>query len=266
MPAEELITGLRKYPPSETNGAAGGGEMKKSLCVLALLLIASVAFVLAMPVLQRHFSLPVWLCPLWPGRKVHVPQMIDNTDSNRNGRPDALDLVAGARGEVRRGTLYDGQYVAGGFPPEGTGVCTDVIWRAFREADTDLKAMIDRDIRDYPKAYGSTGLHPDPAIDFRRVRNLHIFFSRHAKTLTIEVLPADAKNLSQWQPGDIVIFGGRRHDHVGIISPARRRDGVPLMIHNSGPRASEGNALLSWPIVGHYRFVFSEQMNAEGRK
>lgn len=195
---------------------------------------------------------------MWPGPKVRVPDIIDPSDANANGRPDALDFVAGARGEVRRGTLYDGRYVAGGFPPEGTGVCTDVIWRAFREADIDLKGLIDRDIRDFPEAYGLTGLHPEPAIDFRRVRNLHIFFARHGKSLTMIVRPSDAKNLSQWQPGDIVIFGGPRYDHIAIISPLRRRDGVPLVIHNSGPRASEGDALLNWPtpIVGHYRLIY----------
>jgi uncharacterized protein YijF (DUF1287 family) len=169
--------------------------------------------------------------------------------------PDALDFVAGARREVQRRTRYDAGYYAGGYPPEGRGACTDIVAQAFREAGYDLKKMVDEDIRRAPAAYGETGKHPDPNIDFRRVANLTVFFRRHAQELTTMVRPGDRENLTQWQPGDIVVFGPP-YEHIGIISDKRRPDGVPYLIHNAAPVAAEGDFLLRWPsqITHHFRY------------
>jgi len=185
-----------------------------------------------------------------------VPQMVSSQDQNRNGVPDSLDIVRGAREEVMQGTVYDASYYQG-YPPEGRGACTDVIWRAFTAAGYNLKEMVDDDIRRSPAAYGETGKHPDPNIDFRRVGNLQVFLARYAQELTTDIKPNDVNNLTNWQPGDIVIFGGRL-EHIGVISDRRGRDGVPLMIHNSGPTASEDQYwLTNWPtpISHHFRFI-----------
>lgn len=196
--------------------------------------------------------------------KCEVPQLISSQDQNRNGTPDPLDIVAGARQEVERGTVYDGAYFQGGYPPEGKGACTDVVWRAFQSAGLDLKQMLDQDIKSSPQAYGATGAQPDPNIDFRRVGNLQIFFQRHGQELTTAIVPGDAANLSNWQAGDIVVFGAPL-EHIGIISDQRSRNGVPLMIHNSGPQASEGQYLLNWPspLIHHFRFIPYEGKQAQ---
>lgn len=185
-----------------------------------------------------------------------VPQMVSSQDQNRNGIPDSLDIVRGAREEVMRETVYDASYYQG-YPPEGRGACTDVIWRAWAAAGYNLKEMVDDDIRQSPAAYGETGDHPDPNIDFRRVSNLQVYLARHAQELTTSINPNDVDNLTDWQPGDIVIFGGRL-EHIGVISDRRGRDGVPLMIHNSGPTAREDQYYLTnWPtpITHHFRFI-----------
>jgi uncharacterized protein YijF (DUF1287 family) len=191
------------------------------------------------------------------GQKCEVPLEISTHDQNKNGIPDALDLVAGARQEVARHTLYDARYYKGGYPPEGWGSCTDLVWRAFRQAGYNLKDMVDRDIAEDPSVYGVAGEHPDPNIDFRRATVLDVFFRRHALSLTTQVLPGNVSNLVEWQPGDIVIFGNG--GHIGIISDRRRPDGVPLLIHNTGPWATEGDFLLRYPspITGHYRWLGS---------
>ena len=103
------------------------------------------------------------------GPVCQVPLQISSEDNNDNDIPDALDLVQGARQEVEQGTLYDASYYSGGYPPEDKGCCTDVIWRAFEATGHDFKTMLDKDIKNYPEAYGITGTHPDPDIDFRRV-------------------------------------------------------------------------------------------------
>ncbi len=193
------------------------------------------------------------------GPACQVPLKISSEDHNSNNIPDALDLVQGARQEVEIGTVYDASFYSGGYPPEGKGCCTDVIWRAFKAAGYDLKTMVDEDIKNYPETYGVTGTRPDPDIDFRRVKNLQVFFKRHGQELITEVKPGEVENLKQWQPGDIVVFGDPL-EHIGIISNQRQKSGVPLVIHNGGPRASEANALQLWPskIIYHFRF-FNEE-------
>jgi len=46
------------------------------------------------------------------------------------------------------------------------------------------------------------------------------------------------------------------YEHIAIVSDKRRPDGVPYIIHNSGPTPRESDDLLDWPspITGHYRF------------
>lgn len=207
-------------------------------------------------VIYHVFIGRVAIGPFNPGSRVEVPLLISPQDQNANQIPDAIDLVNGARREVERGTIYDASYYAKGYPPEGRGACTDVIWRAFREAGYDLKAMLDEDIKANPEVYGSTGKNPDPAIDFRRVKNLQVFFSCYGQELTSEVIERNIENLKQWQPGDIVIFASP-YEHIGVVSDQRLKNGIPLVIHNGGPRASETNALQLWPspILYHFRLL-----------
>jgi hypothetical protein len=91
--------------------------------------------------------------------------------------------------------------------------------------------MVDKDIASAVNEYPRVGNVPDPNIDFRRVPNLYVFFERHAITLTSEVIPWDAENLKEWQPGDIVILG-QRYDHIGIVSDKRFRNGIPKVLHH----------------------------------
>ena len=133
---------------------------------------------------------------------------------------DWTDMVLGARAYIGTHPHYKSKYYAGGYPDDGLGVCTDVIWQAFRAAGYSLKDLVDRDIADHPACYPNIET-PDGNIDFRRVSNLDTFFRRHAQVLT-----CDLDDPAQWQPGDIVIFGDR--DHIGICSDRRNRQGDPL--------------------------------------
>ena len=130
-----------------------------------------------------------------------------------------------------------------------------MVWRALRAAGHDLKSLIDADIAASPSSYPRVDGRPDPNVDFRRVPNLVSFFKRHAQCLTTAIVPGDPENLADWQPGDIVTFAAPM-EHVGVVSSRRRIDGVPLVIHNAGPRASESDILTRWPtaITHHFRF------------
>lgn len=165
-------------------------------------------------------------------------------------------LIKGAREEADRHPIYRSAYYSGGFPPAYEGVCTDLIWRAFKDAGVDLKALIDADIRRNKSAYPRVKGKPDPNIDFRRVPNQTVFFRRHAKILGTTMTPGDKAVTDTWQPGDIVVFANP--DHIAILSDKRNASGVPYLLHNQGPFATEGDDFMAWyacGIVAHFRLT-----------
>lgn len=180
---------------------------------------------------------------------MYLPSLKSEVDFNGNGVDDYTDIMLGARQDAINHPTYDGSWWATGYPPENIGVCSDVIWRAFRYAGYCLKDMVDADILARREAYPLIE-RPEHQIDFRRVRNLHIFFEKYAVKLTMDIHAID-----EWQPGDIVIFGNDRH--IGIVSDVRDVNGIPYIIHNGGQDDREENYLVqkdSQKVTGHYRW------------
>ncbi|RII34748.1 DUF1287 domain-containing protein [Clostridium chromiireducens] len=191
-----------------------------------------------------------------PIKKVDVPDESSKVDKNENGIADPIDIVNSARKEAEQETVYKDAYYVGGYPPDGEGVCTDVIWRGFKGINVSIKDLIDKDIKENMAQYKGVNGKPDPNIDFRRVLNQDVFFKKNCINLTTEFKEGDINNLKEWQPGDIIVFI-EGYEHIGIISDKRDEDGIPFVIHNSHPHASE--AKLSWfhnPIHGHYRWKY----------
>jgi uncharacterized protein YijF (DUF1287 family) len=185
---------------------------------------------------------------------LRIPKRVCKTDHDKDSITDVDDLLAGARIDVKNKPAYDPAYCRGGYPADSKGVCTDLVWRAYKNAGFNLKNMIDEDIRNHLNDYKSSVTKPDPNIDFRRVKNQATYFRKYGITLTNKLTPGDSLNLSQWQPGDIVTF--RRPEHIAMISDLRRADGVPYLLHNCGPYAREEDTFMDWApeISGHYRF------------
>lgn len=190
--------------------------------------------------------------------KVLVEKVIVNSDKDNDGILDLDDILQGAKIDADNKPIYKDAYYKGGFPPDNEGVCTDVIWRAFKNAGYDLKELVDNDIKENVADYFSGQEKPDPNIDFRRVRNLTVYFKRNSKILTTDIIPNDVNNLKEWQRGDIVVFD-KPYAHIAIISDKRRDDGVPYIIHNSAPYTKENDMLIYWnenisKITYHFRF------------
>ncbi len=170
-------------------------------------------------------------------------------DFNGNGKDDYTDFLNGARADALALPTYDDSYFEGGYPPDNIGVCSDVVWRAFKEAGYSLKDMLDNDIERDIESYVSIN-SPDPNIDFRRVVNLRVFFGKYAISLT-----TDIDDVAAWQPGDIVVFG--KNTHIGIVSDKRDAEGRAYIIHNSGQAEREEDYLGredSQNVAAHYRF------------
>lgn len=185
---------------------------------------------------------------------LNIERIYSDIDFDNDGIDDYSDILEGAKIEAKNKPTYRSAYYAGGYPPDDEGVCTDVIWRAFKNAGYLLKDMVDEDIKNnvdkYPRVQGK----PDPNIDFRRVLNLKVYFERNQLVLT-----NDLSKIEEWQPGDIVAFSDM---HVGIISDKRNKRGVPYLIHNANQFYREEDTLELWnlykPITGHYRLKSSK--------
>ena len=176
-----------------------------------------------------------------------ITTVTSTADANRNETDDFTDIMKGARRDALLHPKYVDEYYEGGYPPAWKGVCTDLVWRAFKHAGYDLKAMVDADIAARPWAYPNVE-SPDPNIDFRRVSNLSVFFRTYGQSLTTDIY-----DIAAWQPGDIVIFGSDAH--IGIISDYRNKDGLAFVIHNGGANPDrEEDALTHDTVTGHYRF------------
>ena len=172
-----------------------------------------------------------------------------------NSSPQLKLAIDGAIDQVGKTTGYDPSYQKIDYPngdvPIQTGVCSDVIIRAFRRANIDLQKDVHEDMQAnfaaYPTRWGLRG--PDANIDHRRVPNLMAYFTRKGKSLAS--LSADT-----FLPGDIVTWDmGNGTDHVGMVvnvwyKPAQHY----LIVHNVGAGTRMEDVLFAWKIVGHDRY------------
>jgi len=159
-------------------------------------------------------------------------------------------MIAGAKAQVGKTRSYDPSYrriaYPGGDVPIETGVCSDVVIRAFRRAGIDLQVLVHEDMKRnfaaYPRNWGLRG--PDSNIDHRRVPNLAAFFRRRGR----------AVSGSDYKPGDIVTWRlPSGVPHIGIVSDVRRGDRY-LMVHNIGSGAQIEDVLFVYEVTGHYRW------------
>lgn len=173
-----------------------------------------------------------------------------------NSSPNLRLIIDGAVDQVGKTTSYDPSYQKIDYPNGDvaieTGVCSDVIVRAFRKAGIDLQKDVHEDMKGnfsaYPTKWGLSGT--DANIDHRRVPNLQTYFTRKGKSLATD------GGSETFLPGDIVTWDlGGAVDHVGIVvnvwyKPSQRF----LIVHNIGAGTRMEDVLFSWKITGHYRY------------
>lgn len=174
-----------------------------------------------------------------------IAQFHSSVDYDRDGIDDQTDMLQGALDYIETRPKYKSKYYTSGYPDDSYGVCTDVVAQACLAAGYDLMELVSEDIEKDSGAYQIE--KADPNIDFRRVRNLKVYFKRNAVELTL-----DLSDMEAWQGGDIVIF----KSHIGIVSDRRNEHGVPYVIHHNDPRQEsyEEDILEKRnDLVAHYR-------------
>lgn len=176
--------------------------------------------------------------------------------SIENPKSFAEKLSNAALSIIDPDVIYTPAYVGIKYPngdvPAKTGVCTDVIIRAYRKLGIDLQKEVHEDMKAnfvlYPKTWGLKST--DKNIDHRRVPNLEVFFGRKGEKLKF------TQNASEYETGDLVtwMINGKM-PHIGIVTHKKSADGKRnLIVHNVGGGQVLEDCLFSWKIVGHFRY------------
>jgi len=218
---------------------------KKAMRIKLIIIIFIILLFISITVFFIYINLKLHSQKVYTAQQLGIPVILSDYDIDGDGIDDYTDILQGARQYIATKPRYESKYYAGGYPDDGCGVCTDVIWKAFQSAGYNLKGLVDDDIRNNLNAY-STIVTPEPNIDFRRVKTLKTFFDRNSNGLS-----TDFSNPEEWQAGDIVIFS----NHIAICSDKRNSDGIPFIIHHDGLGAREVNEIKNYTIVGHYRLA-----------
>lgn len=158
---------------------------------------------------------------------------------------------------TQQNITYDPSYFSIDYPngdvPEGKGVCTDVIIRAYRKLNIDLQKEVHEDMianfNKYPKNWGLS--KTDKNIDHRRVPNLMVFFSKFGK------VKSTSRNAEDYLPGDIVCWNlGGGTTHIGLVVNKKSDDGKRyLIVHNIGNGQELSDCLFDYKIIGHYSYM-----------
>lgn len=181
----------------------------------------------------------------YSNKDFNIKTYTSRIDKDNDGVDDQTDILNNVKDYIKKQPKYKSKYYDTGYPNDKYGVCTDVVAFGLKGAGYDLMELVNEDIKNNKDLYDIDII--DKNIDFRRVKNLKIYFERNTISLT-----TDPKKIEEWQAGDIVIF----KKHIGIVSDKRNKRGFPFIIHHANPyqRYYEEDILeYRNDIVGHYR-------------
>ena len=177
----------------------------------------------------------------------NIETYISEVDKDGDGIDDQTDILNNVRKYIKTRPKYKSKYYESGYPDDEYGVCTDVVANGLKGAGYDLMELVNEDIISNKEIYNIEKI--DKNIDFRRVRNLDIYFKNNSISLT-----TDLSKIEEWQGGDIIVF----KNHIGIISDKRNNNGIPFLIHHANLMQLnyEEDVLELYnkeDIIGHYR-------------
>lgn len=177
----------------------------------------------------------------------NIETYVSSFDKDNDGIDDQTDILDNVRNYIAKNPKYKSKYYGTGYPDDEYGVCTDVVAFGLKDAGYDLMELVNEDASNHKEEYNIETI--DKNIDFRRVRNLNVYFKNNHIVLT-----TDLSQIEEWQGGDIIVF----KDHIGVISDKRNKKGIPFLIHHANPLQVnyEEDVLELYEqdyIIGHYR-------------
>ena len=212
---------------------------KKTLIILTLAIIIAI-FISYILYIYNYIPHKKYL-----NKDFNIKTYTSKIDKDNDGVDDQTDILSNVKAYIKKHPKYKSKYYDTGYPNDEYGVCTDVVAFGLKGAGYDLMELVNEDIKNNKDLYDIDTI--DKNIDFRRVKNLKIYFEHTAISLT-----TNPKKIEEWQAGDIVVF----EKHIGIVSDKRNKRGITFVIHHANPyqRYYEEDILeYRNDIVGHYR-------------
>lgn len=208
-----------------------------------LIVISILSLILILSILYKFNIIPH---KKYTNSDFNIENYTSMVDKDNDDIDDQTDILTNAINYIKTNPKYKSKYYESGYPSDNYGVCSDVVAFGLKDAGYDLMTLVNEDIIKHREDYDIDVI--DKNIDFRRVKNLKVYFKNNHIELT-----TDLSQIDKWQGGDIVIF----KSHIGIISDKRNKSGIPFLIHhaNSFQINYEEDVLKLYEeeIVGHYR-------------
>ena len=245
----------------------------KHFLIIILVLVIALAIIISIRgfTFKKEYEPSTYLASSLPRfRLFDMNDLGIKSDADNDGINDQEDIMLGAKSQLilpakNIFTLEEEElnYYAGGDPPAGLAISTDIIARAMLDAGYVLMNLVYEDIASnfdqYPlrEIWGQTVC--DPNIDYRRIQNFEIFFTRNAISLSTYFNPLSEEDLDSWYPGDIILFDMDLDgftDCAAVLSDSTTREGIPKVIYNyiEPGFTVEEDILKEKVITGHYRF------------
>ena len=216
--------------------------MKKKIILIVIIVLLIVIGILTY--LGFYFGIiPV---KKYSNKDFGISNYVSKIDKDNDGIDYKTYILENAKKYISTKPKYKIKYYITGYPNDEYGVCTDVVAYALLNSGYDLMELVNADILENRSSYNIDVV--DKNIDFRRVRNLKIYFEHTTISLT-----TDIEKIQEWQGGDIVIFPS----HIGIVSDVRNKKGIPYVIHHANPYQLryEEDILEKKEVVGHFRIT-----------
>ena len=222
--------------------------MKKALKICIYLVIGIVLILCIIYLIKDYLNSSILE---YNNEYFNIPDYISSVDKDNDGIDDQTDILNNAKKYIETKPKYKSEYYDGGYPKGEYGVCTDVITIAMLNSGYDLMELVNEHILANRDMYDIENV--DKNIDFRRVRNLDVYFKDTAISLTTDIY-----DIKEWQGGDIVVF----KTHIGMVSDKRNSKGIPYIIHHANPlQIYYEEDILEWYlendefVIGHYRIT-----------
>lgn len=216
--------------------------MKKKLIIPITICIILISIIVIM-----LYKLSIIPHKQYTNANFNIETYISSIDKDNDGIDDQTDILNNVKKYIQTKPKYQSKYYNTGYPNDEYGVCTDVVGFGLKDAGYNLMELVNEDIIINKEKYNIETI--DKNIDFRRVRNLNVYFKNNNISLT-----TDLSKIEEWQGGDIIVF----KDHIGIISDKRNKRGIPFLIHHANPIQInyEEDVLELYDkdyVIGHYR-------------
>ena len=143
--------------------------MKKKIILLILFIIVIILLIYLM------YRLNFIKHPMYTNEDFGINKYISLIDKDNDGIDDQTDILANVRKYISSNPKYESKYYDTGYPNDNYGVCTDVVAFGLFGAGYDLKELVYQDIKNNRSRYDVEKM--DKNIDFRRVKNLKIYFN-----------------------------------------------------------------------------------------